>query len=146
MPIQRDAIRKQAGIDEVRCLRVGNRLVAAGDGNGRADEPASGLIRMCGVYAFGLPDCDTHSVSSMTCWIALAPGTMSTSRGRLRSGMFSVKPNEPPLRSEGVRAPSESATRPRNDGDRRAISMMGPPGTFRTPARMSGSTPSRMPP
>src|SRR5689334_3907784 len=46
---------------------------------------------MCGAYAAGLPACCAHSALSMYAWIADAPGTVSVTIGRLRSGMFSLK-------------------------------------------------------
>ena len=55
-----------------------------------AGTPASGSARRCGAYATGFPACDAHSVHSSSCWIADAPGTVSTSGGRFRSGMFSL--------------------------------------------------------
>src|SRR5712691_982641 len=48
-------------------------------------------IRMYGAYAAGLAACCAHSVSSITVWIADAPGTVSTRAGSLRSGMSSTK-------------------------------------------------------
>ena len=49
-----------------------------------------GLVR-CGAYAAGFAASWAHSFQSITCRIAEAPGTVSTSNGRLRSGMFSLK-------------------------------------------------------
>jgi hypothetical protein len=46
----------------------------------------------------------------------------------------------PALQSEGTRDASAMPTSARKAGLRRAISMMAPPGTLGTPARMSGST------
>ncbi len=56
----------------------------------RANWRMIGFVR-CGAYAAGFADCCAHSVQSITCWIADAPGTVSTRSGRLRSGMFSLK-------------------------------------------------------
>ena len=100
---------------------------------------------MNGAYAAGFPDCCAHSVLSSTFWIAEAPGTVSTTGGRFRSGMFSL--NEVKRR---VRHRVVERRRPRDQRDaderpepaRRAISMIEPPATFGTPARMSGSSPS----
>ena len=57
---------------------------------GLAALPGSGCLRMMGAYETGLPDCCTHSVRSNTCWMAIAPGTVLTTGGRSRSGMFSL--------------------------------------------------------
>jgi len=43
---------------------------------GLACMPSSGLFRICGAYATGLPACETHSVFSITSWMAVAPGTV----------------------------------------------------------------------
>jgi hypothetical protein len=41
-------------------------------------------------YAAGLAACCAHSVRSLSCWIADAPGTVSTTGGRFRSGLLST--------------------------------------------------------
>ena len=38
-----------------------------------------------------MPACCAHSARSMYSWIAEAPGTVSVTNGRFRSGMFSLK-------------------------------------------------------
>jgi hypothetical protein len=55
--------------------------------------------------------------------------------------MFSSNPNGPGrFGSGGVRPARASQTSGRKLGLSRAISMIGPPGTFGTPVRMAGST------
>jgi len=91
-----------------------------------------------------LPDCETHSPASKASWISIAPVTVFVTGGRSRSGMFSLKPHAggtsaPALSSDGTREASENPTSARNAGLKRAISMIAPPGTFATPARMESS-------
>ena len=95
VPEERRPVREAAGAQDRGCGRVRHRLVASReleehDFAGRL----KGLTR-CGAYATGLPACDAHSVRSSSSWIADAPGTVSTSGGRFRSGMFSSNVNEP---------------------------------------------------
>jgi len=46
---------------------------------------------MCSAYATGLAAFCAHSVLSSSAWIAEAPGTVSITGGRFRSGSFSSK-------------------------------------------------------
>jgi len=85
--------------------------------------------------------------------MAMAPGTvlMVTVGGSVRNGTFSLKPhaggaNGSALRSAGTLEASAMPTNTRNEGLSRAISMMGPPGTFGTPARMESSRASNFTP
>src|SRR3954451_10460502 len=100
---------------------------------------------MYGAYAAGLPVCCAQMLHSRNCWIASWSGVAVT-YGRLRSGLFSVKfVNDAlgtALYSDGECVSSAIPTSGRNDGLSRAISDIGPPGTFGTPARTSGSRPS----
>src|SRR5436309_2636904 len=117
---------------------------------GFASIPSSGLMRKCGAYATGLPDCETHSTPSSTSWMRTAPGTVLVTGGWFRSGMFSLNCGKKNggvaigirgrLSRAGTRKANENATRARKDGLRRAISMIAPPGTLATPARTLGST------
>lgn len=99
---------------------------------------------MNGAYAAGLSACCAHSVLSIRAWIADAPGTVSTRSGTLRSGRFSTNDVNDAfgtaLYSDGLRVIREIPTSGRKLPNR-AISMIDPPGTFGTPARMSGSSP-----
>src|SRR5207237_730244 len=65
---------------------------------------------------------------------AVRPGGGMTSGGSTRSGRASVKPSSPgpPLRRLGLEIASLSARSPRKL-DSRAMSTMGPPGTFSRP-------------
>src|SRR6266480_4777387 len=56
----------------------------------RANWKMTGRV-MCGAYAAGFAACCAHAESSMNLWIADAPGTLSTTGGRFRSGMSSLK-------------------------------------------------------
>ena len=76
----------------------------------------------------------------ITAWIGAEPGTVFTTGGRFRSGMFSLNWKRPGrFASGGVRPTRLSQTSGLNTGERRTISMIEPPGTFGTPARTFGS-------
>src|SRR5213595_3414556 len=101
----------------------------------RANWKMTGRV-MCGAYAAGFAACCAHSVSSITFWIADAPGMVSTTGGRFRSGMFSLKfvsvAFGTALYSDGRRVISAMPSSARKLGLRRAISTIGPPATFGT--------------
>ena len=88
--------------------------------------------------------------------MASAPGTLLTSGGWSRNGMFSLNTrltgngvgggNGGRLMSDGRRDASAIAPSRRNTGLRRTISMIEPPGTFGTPALIAGSTPRKIVP
>src|SRR3989442_16023252 len=77
-------------------------------------------IRMYGAYAAGFAACCAHSVSSITVWIADAPGTVSITVGRFRIGMFSLKLSSPAFGTAlyrlGDSVSSEQHTGITNDG------------------------------
>src|SRR2546429_9352116 len=113
----------------------------------------SGRLRRCGAYATGFPDCETHSVLSRTSWMAMAPGTvlMVTVGGSVRNGTFSLKPHAGGANGSafGSARNLEARAMPNNtrhEGLSRAISMMGPTGTFATPARIESYRASHLPP
>src|SRR3954465_3210035 len=56
----------------------------------RANWKITGRV-MNGAYAAGLPACCAHSVLSIRFAIGVAPGTVLTTSGKFRSGMFSLK-------------------------------------------------------
>ena len=78
-----------------RALQPHARRIAEAVGFGtvlspRANWMSTGRV-MYGAYAAGLPACCAHSSRSINSWIAEAPGTVSVTIGRFRSGMFSLK-------------------------------------------------------
>src|SRR4029077_9914325 len=60
----------------------------------RANWMITGCV-MNGAYAAGFAACCAHAVLSISVWIAAAPGTVSTTLGRFRNGMFSLKLSSP---------------------------------------------------
>src|SRR5262249_23550746 len=109
-----------------------------------AGTPSRGVARRYGAYAGGVADSCAHSARSRYSWIAEAPGTVSVTGGRLRSGWFSLKFVKDGfgvlLYSRGEWKKSTCPTSGRKLGESRAISTTEPPGTFGTPAFTSGST------
>ena len=66
--VERGAVGQVTRTQKRRRRRVRDDLVALGELEitDLAETPASGVLRRCGAYATGLPDCDTHSVCSIT--------------------------------------------------------------------------------
>ena len=97
---------------------------------------------MRGAKVSGLPVRSYQFDGRSSSCSAAAPGCVMTIGGSLRSGRSSVKPLSPgpPLRKLGRERPSWSARSPRNP-DSRAMSAIGPPGTFSSPRWKSGSVP-----
>ena len=96
-----------------------------------AGTPASGSARRCGAYAAGFPDCVTHSVLSITVWIA--PAGRVDHRGQVPERDVLVEAPE----QERERAACGRARLPTTSGRKppsRATSMIEPPATFGTPA------------
>ena len=137
---ERRATGQLAGTQDRARGRVRHGLVAAGELD---DHPAARHERRIGGRVGGLlrPLASGRSASGSR--MRRAPCRPGSARSR--SGMFSLKLSSPAFggarcRGSGVRVSSDKPTRIRKLGDRRAISMIGPPGTFGTPARMSGSS------
>src|ERR1700732_3427865 len=66
--------------------------------------PGKGDLFMNGAQATGSPACPSQRLVSSTVWIAIAPGTLLITGGRLRSGLLSLKKiGGPALSSEGTR-------------------------------------------
>ena len=146
VPEERRRSAQGAGADDRRRRRVRHGLIAAREleDDRLRGMPASGA-RRCGAYAAGLPACCAHSLFSISAWIGRRARHRVDDRRQIPQRHVLVELERGRAGSRATasarrgRARRAAGTR----GTSRAISMIGPPGTFGTPARTFGSTPRR---
>ena len=135
VPEERRPVLERAGADDRRRRRVRHGLVAAReleDDRLRRHARERRATEVRRRTRPGCPPATPTPCSRSAAGSRDAPGTVSTSGGRFRSGMFSLNWTRPGRFDQRRRPADEAEPRraARNAGLSRAISMIAPPGTF----------------